>query len=100
MRRACFAAVIAVWYLLAPPMYESYSQNHKLISVRAYSRTPLTAWTKFGSYKTLAKCEAQKHINFDDSIKAGPGKDQWSKALWQSSKAAICVSSDDPRLKK
>ncbi|MGH7913552.1 MAG: hypothetical protein ACREPW_02725 [Candidatus Binataceae bacterium] len=94
------AILFAGWYLIAPPMYQSYNSKHKLLSVRAYVNAPLPAWTNFGSYKTREKCEAQRHNNFDDSVKAGPGKDAQHKALWESSRNAMCVSTDDPRMKQ
>ena len=100
MRRSCAAILFAGWYLIAPPMYESYNSKHKLLSVRAYVSAPLPAWTKFGSYDTREKCEAQRHNDFDDSVKAGPGRDARDKALWESSKNAMCVSAADPRLKQ
>jgi hypothetical protein len=92
--------ILAGWYLIAPPMYESYNSRHELLSVRAYVGAPLPAWTKFGSYKTREKCEAQKHNDFDDSVKAGPGRDAQDRALWESSKNAMCVSAADPRMKQ
>jgi transposase len=94
-----FAILLAGWYLIAPPMYESYNSKHKLLSTRAYVKAPLPAWTKFGVYPTRERCEAQKHHDFDDSVKAGPGTSARDRALWESSRHAICVQSDDPRLK-
>ncbi|HVB78670.1 MAG TPA: hypothetical protein VNE82_01835 [Candidatus Binataceae bacterium] len=100
MRRCCVAIILVGWYLIAPPMYENYNSKHKLLSTRAYVNAPLPAWTKFGTYPTREKCEAQKHNNFDDAVKAGPGNTARDKALWESSKNAMCVRADDPRLKK
>jgi hypothetical protein len=101
MRRACAAILLVVgWCLIAPPMYENYNSKHQLLSTRAYVNAPLPAWTKFGTYPTRAKCEAQKHNNFDDAVKAGPGTDAQGQALWESSKNAMCVRADDPRLKR
>ena len=94
------AFLLAGWYLIAPPMYESYNSEHKLLSVRAYATAPLAAWTKFGVYETREKCEAQRHNDFDDSVEAGPGKDDRDKALWESSRNAMCVAADNPRLKQ
>ena len=81
-------------------MYENYNSKHKLLSTRAYANAPLPAWTKFGMYATREKCEAQRHNDFDDAIKAGPGKSARDQALWESSKNAMCVRADDPRLKQ
>ena len=94
------AILLAGWYLIAPPMYESYNSKHKLLSTRAYVNAPLPAWTKFGTYPTREKCEAQKHIDFGDSVKAGPGTSARDHALWESSRNAICVRSDDSRLEE
>lgn len=100
MRRSCAAILLAGWYLIAPPMYESYNSKHKLLSVRAYADAPLPAWSRSGPYATREKCEAQKHDDFDDSVKAGPGKNERDKALWDSSRNAMCISAADPRLKQ
>jgi hypothetical protein len=100
MTRWHMAIVLVGWYLIAPPMYENYNSKHKLLSTRAYVNAPLPAWTRFGIYATREKCEAQKHNDFDDAVKAGPGKDAREQALWESSKKAMCVAADDPRLKQ
>jgi len=100
MRRSCAAILLAGWYLIAPPMYESYNSKHKLLSTRAYANAPLAAWTNFGTYPTREKCETQKHNDFDDAVKAGPGNSARDKALWESSRNAMCVSATDPRLNK
>jgi hypothetical protein len=100
MRRCHAAILLAGWYLIAPPMYESYNSKHKLLSTHAYISAPLPAWTNFGSYETHEKCEAQRHNDFDDAVKAGPGTDARSKALWESSRNAMCVSATDPRIKQ
>jgi hypothetical protein len=94
------AILLAGWYLIAPPMYESYNSKHKLLSTRAYVSAPLPAWTKFGIYPTRERCKAQRHNDFDDSVKAGPRSSARERALWESSRAAMCVRSDDPRLKQ
>ncbi len=100
MKALCAAAaLLAGWYLLAPPMYESYTAKRQLISVRAYPELPLTAWDKFGAYPTRARCEAQRHYNFDEAVRAGPGADDRQQALFESSSQALCVRADDPRLK-
>ena len=99
MKRAGAAILLVGWFLIAPPMYESYNAKHKLLSVRAYVNAPLPAWTRFGFFATKEKCEAQRHNDFDDAIKAGPGKDERDRALWESSRNAMCVSAADPRLK-
>lgn len=100
MRARCaVAALLAGWYLLAPPMYESYTAKRELISVRAYPELPLTAWDRFGAYPTRARCEAQRHYDFDEAVKAGPGADEQQRALFESSSRALCVRADDPRLK-
>jgi hypothetical protein len=99
--RACHAAIVlAGWCLIAPPMYENYNSKHKLLSTRAYVSAPLPAWTNFGTYPTREKCEAQRHNDFGDAVKAGPGSSARDRALWESSRAAMCVSADDPRLKQ
>jgi hypothetical protein len=99
--KPCRAAILlAGWYLIAPPMYENYNSKHKLLSTRAYANAPLAAWTNFGTYPTREKCEAQRHNDFDDAIKAGPGSTERDRALWESSRAAMCVSADDPRMKQ
>jgi hypothetical protein len=102
MNRLCAAPAIllAGWYLIAPPMYDSYTGKHQFISVQAYPELPLASWDKFGLYPTRKKCEAQKRYNFADEVKAGPGKSARDKALWNSSRLAICVRADDPRLKR
>jgi hypothetical protein len=100
MRRACAVILLAGWYLLAPPMYESYNSKHKLLSTHAYANAPLPAWTNFGTYATREKCEAQRHNNFDDAIKSGPGSDARDQALWESSRNAMCISTSDPRTKR
>src|SRR6202158_703389 len=100
VRRSCAAMILADWSLIAPPMYEAYNSKHKLLSVRAYVGAPLPAWTKFGSYETREKCEAQKHNDFDDSVKAGPGRDARDKAWEKSTKNAMCVPPADPLLKQ
>jgi hypothetical protein len=100
MKRACAVVLLAGWYLVAPPMYESYNSKHKLLSTHAYVNAPLPAWTNFGTYATREKCEAQKHNDFDDAVRAGPGKDARDQALWESSKNAMCVSAADPRMKQ
>ncbi|MGZ6253961.1 MAG: hypothetical protein ACXWM1_12945 [Candidatus Binataceae bacterium] len=100
MEHSCAAILLAGWYLIAPPMYENYNSKHKLLSTRAYVNAPLAAWTNFGSYETREKCEAQRHNDFDDAVKAGPGNNARDKALWESSRNAMCVSATDPRMKK
>jgi len=90
---------VAGWYLLAPPMYESYTARRQLISVRAYPELPLSAWDRFGLYPTRERCERQRHVDFDDTLKAGPGTDTRQQALWESSGHALCVRADDPRLR-
>jgi hypothetical protein len=100
MRRSCAAILFAGWYLIAPPMYENYNSKHKLLSTRAYMNAPLPAWTRFGFFATREKCEAQRHNDFDDAVKAGPGHDAQERALWESSKNAMCVSAAAPRLKQ
>ncbi len=101
MKRSCAAAamVLVGWYLIAPPMYEAYTSKREFISVRAYPELPLTGWDKFGVYPTQKRCEAQRHYNFDEAVKAGPGTDDSQRALWESSSQALCVRADDPRLK-
>ena len=100
MKSFCAVAMLlAGWYLIAPPMYQSYTSKHQLISVQAYPELPLASWDRFGVYPTRKKCEAQKRDNFGDEVKDGPGKSAQDKALWNSSRLAICVRSDDSRLK-
>src|SRR5262249_31587509 len=100
MKHACVAILLAGWYLIAPPMYENYNSKHKLLSTRAYANSPRPAWTRLGFFESRQKCEAQRHNDFDDAVKAGPGNDAQHRALWESSKNAMCVSAADPRLKQ
>jgi hypothetical protein len=50
--------------------------------------------------RSREKCEAQRHNDFDDAAKAAPGNDARERALWESSRNAMCVSAADPRLKQ
>jgi len=98
--RRLAVSLLVGWYLLAPPMWQSYNSKHKLLSTRSYAVAPLPSWDRFGMYATREKCEAQRHNDFDDAIKAGPGEDADTRALWESSRQAMCVRADDPRLRE
>ena len=60
IKRSCAAVLLAGWYLVAPPMYESYNSKHKLLSTRAYVNAPLPAWTNFRHLPDTGKVRSAK----------------------------------------
>jgi hypothetical protein len=97
MRHAA-ASVIAAWILIVPPQLGGNGHPDK--------RAPFSKWEQMGSYSTAAECNDDRlsFIKQDQKeYKLAIGSSSTSDAAKQDtlqSSAALCISSDDPRLEK
>ena len=88
LRHAAALALVG-WYLMIPPIIHDSVQ----------SGAPLSSWHIFGSYDKATECRTDNvdKLNFwiSNSAKGLPGRDRTLGAL----QYAVCVATDDPRLK-
>ena len=86
LRHAAALALVG-WYLMTPPF----------VNNRADLNTPLSRWTILGSFDSAEKCEEDRRpLQGAGSAWHEPDPNHAAKALT----AILCVSSDDPRLKR
>jgi hypothetical protein len=83
------ALALVGWYLMVPPMY---APNHEVDF-----NAPLAKWVIIDSFDTASECGVyanhwQSHFPYEGD----PAK---RTAVKSRLKAAICVSTDDPRLR-
>ena len=93
--RQTAALALVGWYLIAPSVYRRDPVHGK--PAYAGVNEPMSAWTTFGSYDSAEKCEAARHAQFDG---VAPSGDDLDRALYESAANAICLATDDPRLKE
>jgi hypothetical protein len=87
----CYAAALALlgWFLFLPPAYSDH---------RPDTNAPLSLWLKANrKFPSLSECQRAKQglIN----LHVPPYSSEHEREKAEGEKAAICVSSDDPRLK-
>jgi hypothetical protein len=83
------ALVLVGWYLFLPPTSPDHSVDTK---------APLSLWFKANHrFSSLSECKKVKQQLVDLHIKPYSSEHEREKA--EGEMAAICVSSDDPRLK-
>jgi hypothetical protein len=76
LRHTAVALALMGWYLMAPPQTRTWWVGPP----RADNAAPLTRWTNQQSFDNAEKCEAARMVT---QVQAG----------------ALCVSTEDPRLK-
>ncbi len=89
-----FALLALGWYLMVPPSIHKGSESTTTLE-------PLSQWENLHSFDTAAACEAgldevTKGVR-EDAAK-NPNPKTLMKLNWISD--AVCIASDDPRLKK
>ena len=89
--KVCRAAVVALvgWFMFLPPTYPDHGADIK---------APLPLWFKANhTFSSLSECQKVKQGLVDLHVKPYQNEHEREKA--QGEMAAICISSDDPRLK-
>jgi hypothetical protein len=83
------ALALVGWFLFLPPSYPDH---------RVDTNAPLSLWFKaHHEFASQAECQQVKQRLVDLHVK--PYVDEHEREKAQGEMAAICVSSDDPRLK-
>ena len=87
------------WFMLVPPSEPFESEKE-----RAKKQKPLNLWDNVGAYETAGACEEDKKAKIrETSILMNALSDETNKAYTRkeldSLKLALCVSTDDKRLK-
>ena len=96
------AAALALvgWYLLAPPTYPG--PNASFVTKTA---VPLRLWQNIGSYDQWVECDDERQAFLDLKITESPVTSTFAKEPLHvklaivGSWSAVCVDTDDPRLK-
>ena len=84
------------WYLMEPPA----------IDILTFTKTPIAQWSQVGSGDTAKECENQgeKNVEFNQreehSPRLSPGAKKLATTETVRSMDALCIASDDPRLKQ
>ena len=95
LRHAAALALVG-WYLMVPP-----TSTDNLYRIR--TELPVRNYWQHSAYDSAAECEAAKKPladQFRTNAERGPNiMKRWWEAKAESIASALCVSSDDPRLK-
>jgi len=96
--RHAAALALAGWYLMAPPTYRG--PDGSFVTKTA---TPLRLWQNIGSYDHAAECEDERraflHLKRTESATTFAQESSEVKLSIVSSWSAVCVATDDSRLK-
>ncbi len=88
LRHAAALALVG-WYLMVPPATPDWRD--------ADPKAPLSEWLTDGSYDNVNDCnEAIVRLYEQAPI---PKPETMSYGLWVQNRQAVCVATDDPRLK-
>jgi hypothetical protein len=99
--KTCYAAALALvgWYLMAPPTYSG--ANGSFVTK---TTVPLRLWQNIGSYDHVADCDDERRALLDlkktESATTFAEEPLQVKLSIVGSWSAICVATDDPRLKE
>jgi hypothetical protein len=88
--KPCHVAALALiaWYLFLPPSYPDHGVDTK---------APLSLWFKANhTFKSLSECQQVKRELLE--LHVPPYKSEHEREKAQGERAAVCISSDDPRL--
>jgi hypothetical protein len=89
MKRHSAALALVGWFLFLPPSYADH---------RIDTKAPLSLWLKANrKFPSLSECQRVKQGLINLHVKPYASEHEREKA--EGEMAAICVSSDDPRLK-
>jgi len=94
----------AGWYLLSPIIALDGDSVEKSTSAKAVTDPPLSQWHHEGAFDSARECNAQRERNWQKDFALWREKDKASRpwlveAFFMRSQAAVCIASDDPRLK-
>ena len=84
------------WYLMEPPARD----------ILTFSETPIAHWSQIWSGDTAKECQNQgeKNVQFnqkeENSPRLSPGAKKLATTETVRSMDALCIASDDPRLKQ
>jgi hypothetical protein len=96
--RHAAALVLVGWYLMVPPT--SYEDREP----RVLSDAPLSAWKVLGTYDSVAECQRARMAGTQKAKTVTQLHPGWSgsyqAAFVKSWLEALCMPTDDPRLKE
>ena len=104
--KACHAAALALvgWYLTVP-LFSLRRLAEANSRIQVNLNAPLGWWFSFGEYNSRSLCEAARAKNIqqdakleDNFLKTKPPNEL--QGIEQMDKQALCIASDDPRLKE
>jgi hypothetical protein len=108
--KSCHAAALALvgWYLMVPGItYQSASNVWTVSGYDAHKRPVYSAWENYGTYATAAECQDQLRKLDPTASPVMPTAEGavrnplgLANAVRDSVNQAICISTDDPRLKQ
>jgi hypothetical protein len=76
------------WYLMVPPTFGDIVAGG----------APISQWETIGSYETVTACNTDQKRKLDD-VEKNPGEKALANVVWKQLVLALCIATDDPRLK-